>query len=229
MMPSNHSIASDAKGKIHIALKQIQKSSKAIDKILLEYKIEDLHEANQRYIQLKKRIGQADNNEEFESMKQMYNTYKKLKYHQKKKQTAQTLFDPMVNTLEQIQKTSKVIDKILQENTIEDLHVANYRYIQMNRRKGQSDSNEEFESVKQMHNNYKKLIYHQKKKDTSQTLLEQSDAHSIDLIEGITEDDSSTDSSQQNFMCVNCNRHQIQESTCDNIQDDNDFISFMQV
>ena len=58
-------------------LKQIQKSSKAIDKILQEYKIEYLHAANQRYIQLKKGIGRADSNEEFESVKQMYNTYKK--------------------------------------------------------------------------------------------------------------------------------------------------------
>ena len=167
-------------------------------------------------------------------------------------QTEEPTCNLMANTLKQIQKSSKAIDKILQEYKIEYLHAANQRYIKLKRRKGQADSNEELKSVKQM-NNYKKLNYHQKKKkETLQTILEQCnttieediqsdptfDAHStsdtsnnkersnhetveqndIDLIEEIAEDNSSTDSSQHNLMCVNCNRHQIEESTYENIQ-----------
>ena len=70
----------------------------------------------------------------------------------------------MAKASKQIQKSTKVLKSVLEEYKIEDLDYANTMYVCTRKGTGQSDNNDDFEKIKQMYSNYKKLKYNQQKK-----------------------------------------------------------------
>ena len=170
------------------AQEQIKRSSTIINNILQQYKIEDLYHANQKVLNRQRKKGQAHNNGEFEHMKQMYNEYKKLNYHKKKREISISKLDQYSSTISETIQINPTFDT--QSTTTSD-------------RSNNVDSNQ-----------------HQ---------IEEVQEDLTDLVEDIPEDDLSTESSQNMMMCANCKRYQIEDSICENIEDDNDFLAFIQV
>ena len=112
-----------------------------------------------------------------------------------------------------IQKSTEAMDKILEEYDVDTLKRVKQRYTRIQRSGETEESNEEMLSLKPIITCYKKYYYHHQRKVKDLKKVNELQQNNLESC----------------LMCVNCKRHQIENSTCQKIQDDNDYITFIQV
>ena len=112
-----------------------------------------------------------------------------------------------------IQKSTEAMDKVLEKYDIDTLKRVKRTYTHLERSGETEESNEEMLLLKPFLKCYKKYYYHHRRK--VKALKKVNELQQNDL--------------ESCLMCVNCRRHQIENSACENIQDDNDYLTFIPV